>query len=95
VATWPLAAQHFCFAHNSFGRSGQSPWELRHGSAFKADRLPFGRLVSFMPSEARRDAPHKLSSPTVAGVLVGYFHFVYGILARKAKMPAGEEHVGE
>ena len=72
VQMWPLAARHFCLAWNTGGSVGESPYEKRFQAPFKGQRLPFGCLVDFMPSDARKEPAHKFSNPAEPGVLVGY-----------------------
>ena len=55
------------------GKGGGRPWEKLRGSQFKGQRLPFGCLVDFMPSAARKESVHKFSNPTEPGIMVGYF----------------------
>ena len=69
----PLAIKHFYLAWNTGGRSGETPWEKRFAAPFKGQRLPFGCLVDFMPSNARKESVRKFSGPTEPGVLVGYY----------------------
>jgi hypothetical protein len=63
VQTWPLAVEHFCVSYNASRKGDGTPWEKRHGAPFKGQRLPFGCLVDFMPSAARKVSQHKFEQP--------------------------------
>ena len=54
------------------GGAGGSPWERGHGAPFSGLRIPFGSLVNFMPSDARRGVRHKFAPTSEPGIIMGY-----------------------
>ena len=70
---WSLASVCFAMLRNTALTLGDSPWFKYHGEHFKGQRLPFGCLVSFIPSPtSRRFIPSKYDQTSVPGVFLGY-----------------------
>ena len=72
---WPLAANAFCFGHNSQkDTNGRSPWNTRRRRELCAPLLPFGAYVNYIPPTTTtlgRDRT-KFSTKTEPGVFLGY-----------------------
>ena len=72
---WPLAMQHFAFAHNvqlSLGNE-QTPWERRFEEAFVGPLVPFGCKVLFWNNTSRLDDSSGKTSPRACeGLFLGY-----------------------
>ena len=60
---WQHAVQYYRLMYNITVRGGGSPWASRHGAPFSGLRIPFGSLVNFMPSDARRGVDVSLHLP--------------------------------
>ena len=67
---WPLAGRFAAFALNNHKDDfdGKTPWERRHGTPFEGPFIPFGSLVSFIPSPTAPDAKRKLDGTSQQGV---------------------------
>ncbi|MCP4194819.1 MAG: hypothetical protein GY768_29810, partial [Planctomycetaceae bacterium] len=68
--------RHFCIANNLTRpvRDGCTAWQLRQGSEFPGQLLPFGCLVDFKPTTKRIiDGQEKFAPKSVPGLFVGYF----------------------
>ena len=69
---WPLAMQHFAFAHNvqlSLGNE-QTPWERRFEEAFVGPLVPFGCKVN--NTSRLDDSSGKTSPRACEGLFLGY-----------------------
>ncbi|CAE6962770.1 unnamed protein product [Symbiodinium sp. CCMP2592] len=65
---WPYACKHFCHARNIELREGQSAYSLRFdGAEFDGQILPFGCLVDFYPTPARKQTRRSQKDEVVLG----------------------------
>ncbi|CAE7806513.1 JNK [Symbiodinium sp. CCMP2592] len=65
---WPCACKHFCHARNIELREGQSAYSLRfNGAEFDGQVLPFGCLVDFYPTPARKQTRRSQKDEVVLG----------------------------
>ncbi|CAE7624163.1 Clec16a [Symbiodinium sp. CCMP2592] len=65
---WPYACKHFCHARNIELREGQSAYALRfNGTEFDGQVLPFGCLVDFYPTPARKQTRRSQRDEVVLG----------------------------
>ncbi|CAE7222918.1 GABBR2 [Symbiodinium sp. CCMP2592] len=65
---WPYACKHFCHARNIELREGQSAYSLRfNGAEFDGQVLPFGCLVDFYPTPARKQTRRSQKDEVVLG----------------------------
>ena len=52
--------------------NGSSAWMRLHGEEFKGEKIPFGALVDFKPSEARGGKREKFEPRGETGIFAGY-----------------------
>ena len=52
--------------------NGSSAWFRLHGEHFKGEKIPFGVLVEFKPSDARGDKREKFETKGETGIFAGY-----------------------
>ena len=52
--------------------SGSSAWFRLHGEHFKGEKIRFGALVEFKPSDARGDKREKFEPKGETGIFAGY-----------------------
>ena len=52
--------------------NGSSAWLRLHGEEFKGEKIPFGALVDFKPSEARGEKREKFEPRGQTGIFAGY-----------------------
>ena len=52
--------------------NGSSAWFRLHGEHFKGEKIPFGALVEFKPSNARGDKREQLEPKGETGVFAAY-----------------------
>ncbi|CAE7620794.1 JNK, partial [Symbiodinium sp. CCMP2592] len=65
---WPYACKHFCHARNIELREGQSAYAMRFdGVEFDGQILPFGCLVDFYPTPARKQTRRSQRDEVVLG----------------------------
>ncbi|CAE7541323.1 JNK [Symbiodinium sp. CCMP2592] len=65
---WPYACKHFCHARNIELREGQSAYAMRFdGVEFDGQILPFGCLVDFHPTPARKQTRRSQRDEVVLG----------------------------
>ncbi|CAE6956816.1 JNK [Symbiodinium sp. CCMP2592] len=65
---WPYACKHFCHARNIEMREGQSAYTQRfNGAEFDGQILPFGCLVDFYPTPARKQTRRSQRDEVVLG----------------------------
>ena len=70
---WPYAATHHCFARNVGLVSGDSSYNRRYQQGHcKAQLMPFGALVNFVPTLRSDVNPESCVSKLHRGLLVGY-----------------------
>ena len=73
---WAEASEHFAFARNitvPIRDTKKSAWQLRHGTKFKGQAIPFGALVMYLPtSDAVLDDHGKMAPRTRPGIFMGY-----------------------
>ena len=59
--------------NSDYMSSGSRAWCKRHGEEFKSEKIPFGALIYFKPSAARkRDQSHKFDPKGILGIFPGY-----------------------
>ena len=71
---WPEASKCFACLHNFTVKDndGLTPYEKRHSCSFNGHLIPFGALVSFMPSGPRKEKLQKFGPRQVEGMFIGY-----------------------
>ena len=67
---WEFAGPHYAFARNIHLVVGDSSHMKRHGEHCKANQIPFGALVDFMPRKT--EVPQAFDAKTRSGLMVGY-----------------------
>ena len=80
---WPEASQCVCFLRvirDPLHPDGKTAYERRWKLKFDGPYIPFGALVSFLPSNPDdREAVHPMGSKTLQGVFAGYHQAVGGM----------------
>ena len=77
--------------------NGSSAWMRLHGEEFKGEKIPFGALVDFKPSEARGGKREKFEPRGETGIFAGYvlstgMHWANKYRAWALTAFAGAEH---
>ena len=61
-----------CHLMNVEEINASSAWFRLHGEHFKGEKIPFGALVEFKPSDARGDKREKFEPKGETGIFAGY-----------------------
>ena len=69
---WVYAITTLCHLMNIEEIDGSSAWFRLRGGHFKGEKVPFGALVDFKLSDARRSKREKFEPKGEAGVFAGY-----------------------
>ena len=69
---WVQAITTLCHLMNVEEVNGSSAWLRMHGEEFKGEKIPFGALVDFKPSEARGEKREKFEPRGETGMFAGY-----------------------
>ena len=69
---WVQAITTLCHLMNIEEVNGSSAWMRLHGEEFKGEKIPFGALVDFKPSEARGGKREKFEPRGETGIFAGY-----------------------
>ena len=69
---WVQAITTLCHLMNIEEVNGSSAWMRLHGEEFKGEKIPFGALVDFKPSEARKGKREKFEPRRETGIFAGY-----------------------
>ena len=69
---WVQAITTLCHLMNIEEVNGSSAWMRLHGEEFKGEKIPFGALVDFKPSEARGEKREKFEPRGETGIFAGY-----------------------
>ena len=69
---WIYAITALCHLMNVEEINGSSAWFRLHGEHFKGEKIPFGALVEFKPSDARGDKREKFEPKGETGIFAGY-----------------------
>ena len=69
---WIYAITALCHLMNVEEINGSSAWFRLHGEHFKGEKISFGALVGFKPSDARGDKREKFEPKGEAGIFAGY-----------------------
>ena len=69
---WVQAITTLCHLMNVEEVNGSSAWLRLHGEEFKGEKIPFGALVDFKPSEARGEKREKFEPRGETGIFAGY-----------------------
>ena len=69
---WIYAITALCHLMNVEEINGSSAWFRLHGEHFRGEKIPFGALVEFKPSDARGDKREKFEPKGETGIFAGY-----------------------
>ena len=69
---WVQAITTLCHLMNIEEVNGSSAWMRLHGEEFKGEKIPFGALVDFKPSEAQGGKREKFEPRGETGIFAGY-----------------------
>ena len=70
---WPDACTHFCAASNLAINNGDSSYNRRHKDGHcAAMKIPFGALVTYLPTEDSSRKPKAFAPKTRDGLFLGY-----------------------
>ena len=69
---WVYAISTLCHLINIEEIDGSSAWFRLRGEHFQGEKIPFGALVDFKPSDARREKREKFEPKGESGVFAGY-----------------------
>ena len=69
---WIYAITALCHLMNVEEINGSSAWFRLHGEHFKGEKIPFGALGEFKPSDARGDKREKFEPKGKTGIFAGY-----------------------